>query len=342
MLAVVKEAPQVGAIAVRDVAPPTPGAGEALISVKATSICGSDLHIWHWDPIFHAVMTTPRVIGHEFAGVVARSADAGVPEGTRVIAESVRYCGACPRCRRGRTSICDNFRVRGVHIDGGMAEQTVIGTNSLHTIPDGLSFEHASVVEPASVATHAVLERSGVRPGDLALVTGPGPIGLLTAQIARAAGAEVVVTGAEVDQEVRLVTAEALGFKTINTARESVNEGLKRVVGRDRADLAIECAGTQGGFESAVQGVEKGGTIVIIALYSGAFPIDPSVAVRRELDLKASYIANWDDYERAIQFIADGTIDVGPLIRTYPLSDAVLAMEHALAKNVMKAVLQVH
>src|SRR5688572_27272736 len=101
MLAVVKEAPEVGAIRVREVPRPRLVEGQVLVEVRASSICGSDLHIWHWDPIFHAVLHPPRVIGHELAGVVAErapGAGAGPRDGDRVIAETTRYCGRCPRC----------------------------------------------------------------------------------------------------------------------------------------------------------------------------------------------------------------------------------------------------
>jgi L-iditol 2-dehydrogenase len=342
MLAVVKEAPEVGAIRVREVPRPRLAEGQVLVEVRASSICGSDLHIWHWDPIFHAVLHPPRVIGHELAGVVverAPGAAAGPRDGDRVIAETTRYCGRCPRCRRGRPNACDAFQVRGVHIDGGLAEAAAVDAHLLHPIPDALSFEHAALVEPTSVAVHAVLARGGVRPGDLALVTGPGPIGLFTAQVARAAGAEVVMAGADVDEPARLPIAASLGVKTLNTQREPVTDGLQRLTGRPRADVGFECAGAPAAFQTLVDGIEKGGTIVVVALYSGPFPFDPSVAVRRELEIRASYASVWDDYERAIAFIADGTVRVEPLIARFPLAEAERAFQQALAREVMKPVL---
>jgi L-iditol 2-dehydrogenase len=338
MLAIVKESPSVGAIHLREVPAPTPAAGEVLIDVRATSVCGSDLHIWNWDPIFHQVLSPPRVLGHELSGVVASDGGGDFHPGDRVIAESVVYCGQCPRCRRGRPFICDNFRVRGVHMDGAMAEQMAVQRRMLHRIPDSLPFEHAALVEPGSVATHAVLARGMPQPGDLVLVTGPGPIGLMAAQVARAAGAEVVVAGADVDEATRLPIAAGLGLKTLNTQREQVNEGLERLTGRRRVDICFECAGAPAAFMTTLEATEKGGTIVIVALYSGPFPLDPSVAVRRELDLKASYCASWNDFERTIAFIAAGTIQVEPLIARFPFDQAEQAFEQALTKEVMKPV----
>jgi len=341
MKAVVKEAAREAAIKVRDVEQPRPGLGQVLIEVGAASICGSDLHIWHWAPAFHGVLEPPRVIGHEFVGRVA-AVGPGVAEvapGDRVVAESVVPCTRCPRCRIGRASICDDFRIRGVHRDGGMAQFTLAEVSLLHPLPDELPFEHGALIEPLSVATHAVLERSSVRAGQLALVIGPGPIGLLVAQVARASGAQVVVAGIEADQPVRLTTASKLGLPTINVEREPIPDGLERLTGRRSADLAFECAGSGAALRSAIDGVVKGATVVLVALYGGPVETDLAWVVRRELSLQATYAANWIDYERSIGFLRSGAVQVAPLITTYPLVDAERAFDDALARRVLKPVL---
>ena len=341
MLAVVKEAAREGAIRVREVARPRPGPGRVLLEVGAASVCGSDLHIWHWAPAFHAVLKPPRVIGHEFVGRVAELGPGveGPPVGERVVAESIVPCGRCRRCRIGRASICDNFQIRGVHRDGGMAEYVLAEPRLLHRLPDNLSFEQASLIEPLSVATHAVLQRSGLRAGDLALVFGPGPIGLLVAQVARAAGARVVVAGVEVDQAVRLPAAQQLGLGAINVEREQVPAGLQRLTGRDRADLAFECDGSGAALRTALETVVKGGTVVLVALYGGPVDTDVAWVVRRELSLEATYAANWIDYERSMSFLERGAVRVDPLIRTYALAEAERAFGDALARRVLKPVL---
>ena len=341
MHAVVKEAAREGAIHVRQIEAPRPGPGQVLLQVQAASICGSDLHIWHWAPAFHPVLTPPRVIGHEFVGRVAEvgAGVEGFAPGDRVVAESVVPCGRCPRCRRGRTSICDNFQIRGVHRDGGMAELALAEPHLLHRLPDELSFEQAALIEPLSVATHAVLERSDIRAGDLALVLGPGPIGLLVGQVARAAGARVVVAGIEADQPVRLAAAAQLGLETINVARERIADGLMRLAGSERADLAFECAGGAAALGEALDNVVKGGTVVLVALYSGLVEADLAWVVRKELSLQATYAANWYDYERSIGFLTSGAVEVRPLISSYPLAEAERAFDDALHQRVLKPVL---
>ena len=341
MRAVVKEAAREGAIHVREVERPTPGPGQVLIEVKAASVCGSDLHIWHWEPAYQPIMKLPTVLGHEFVGLVAELGPGvdGLRLGERVVSESISTCGQCRQCRRGRTSICDSFYCLGVHGDGGMAEFALTEARLLHRLPDELPFEEATTIEPLSVATHAVVERSGIRPGDLALVFGPGPIGLLAAQVARTAGAQVVVAGVEADQAVRLAAAEQLGLGTINLDREDVPGGLRRLTGRDRADVALECAGAGAALRTALDSVVKGGTIVLVALYPGPIELDPSWAVRRELNIHATYAANWIDFERSIAFLRSGAVDVKPLVNTYPLDQAERAFKDALERQTLKPVL---
>ena len=209
----------------------------------------------------------------------------------------------------------------------------------LHRLPDELPFERAALIEPLSVATHAVLDRSALRAGQLTLVLGPGPIGLLVAQVARAGGAQVVVAGIEADQPVRLAAAERLGLPTINVEREPIPDALERLTGRRAADLAFECAGSSAALRAALDGVVKGATVVLVALYGGPVETDLAWVVRRELSLQATYAANWIDYERSIEFLKTGAVEVAPLITTYPLSDAPQAFDDALARRVLKPVL---
>ena len=341
MLAVVKEAAREGAIRVREMERPRPGPGQVLVRVGAASVCGSDLHIWHWAPAFHPILKPPRIVGHEFAGRVEElgAGVAGWTVGERVVAESIVPCGRCPRCRRGRPNVCDGFQVTGVHRDGGMAEYIAVEANLLHRLPDELSFEQASTIEPLSVATHAVLERSSIQPGDTALVLGPGPIGQLVAQVARAAGARVVIAGIEADRAVRLPAAEQLGLGAINVEREEIRDGLKRVLGVEQVDVAFECAGSQPATRSAIDAVVKGGTVVLVALYSGPIELELAWVVRRELSIQATYAGNWIDFERSIAFLKTGAVRVEPLIARYPLSEGQRAFEDALAQRVLKPVL---
>lgn len=338
MQALVKVAPERGALELREVPRPEPGPGEVLVEVGAAAICGSDLHLINWDPVFHTFMRPPMVIGHEFAGVVAEVGPGveHVGPGDRVVTESLLYCQRCPACLNGAFNVCHNRRIIGIHFPGGMTEAQVVPARMLHRVPPALELTQAVFVEPAAVAVHAVLV-APPRPGDVVLVTGPGPIGLLAAQIARAFGAHVYVAGAPSDQAVRLPAARAVGLATLDPARPAL-EALTEAAGRP-SDLTIEASGAEKGLASALTATAFGGTITCVGLFAGPITVDLSHAIRREIDLRTSYIATWDDYERAIGMLLSGAIRVEPLQTRYPLADGLRAVEDAFAQRVVKPVL---
>ena len=178
MKALLKTAPRPGALEVRDVPRPTPGPGEALVQVAGATLCGSDLHIADWDPIFHGFMKPPMVLGHEFAGVVleAGAGVTGVRPGMSVVAESVIYCGSCSYCREGRTQICAQRQLFGVHRPGGMAEMVSVPAHLLHPLPPGMPVSPdvgllgvVSVALPA-ITVHNPVPTVGVFPANVPVV----------------------------------------------------------------------------------------------------------------------------------------------------------------------------
>lgn len=338
MRAVVKTAPRPGAIEVCDVEMPVPGPDEALVEVAGATLCGSDLHIADWDQVVQGFVKPPVVLGHEFAGVV-RAVGAGVTgvrAGTPVASESVISCGSCSICREGRTQLCGERRIFGVHRAGGMAEFVCVPAHLLHPLPPGIPVSHAAIVEPTVVALHAV-SKAALRPGDVVLITGPGPTGLLAAQCARAAGGEVYVAGAAADLAVRLPLAEELGVTPLDPSLP-IAEALTAAAGR-HADVVFECSGSPGALAGAMAAVASGGSITFIGLFPAFVELDLSMAIRREITLRTSYIGGWGDYERAIALIATGVIRVERFFRTYELDDALRAFDDARARRVLKPLL---
>src|SRR5262245_39760770 len=189
MRALMKVAPEPGALEIRDVPRPTPLPDEVVVQVAGASICGSDLHMADWHPMARW-MKTPVILGHEFAGTVTEvgSEVQGLRTGDAVAVESVIWCGRCPQCRAGKTNVCVDRRLFGIHEPGGLAEAVAVPERLTHKVPESLPIEHAALAEPTTVALHAVLLQPP-RPGDTVLVTGPGPVGLLAGRIARAFGA---------------------------------------------------------------------------------------------------------------------------------------------------------
>lgn len=336
MKAVVKRSAGPGAIEVQSVDRPKPESDEVLIDVQAASICGSDLHIHNWDPIFHGFMHPPMVLGHEFAGVVAEVGPGvdGLEPGQLVMAESVLWCGTCRTCLQGRRHVCERRQIFGVQRPGGMAEAVVAPARFIHPLPAGMSPSQGAVVEPLTVALHAVLIRPP-KPGEIVLVAGPGPIGLLAGQVTRAMGAKVFVAGAPPDAEVRLRIAESLGLTALDPSKP-VLEQLPR-----QADIAIDASGSEAALRTLIGAVVNGGSITAVGLYGHPIEVDLSAMIRREITLFTSYIGTWDDFDRAIGLLNDGVVSVEPLLARYALDEAVKAFDDALAQRVMKPLLVV-
>src|SRR6266852_8838531 len=219
------------AVELRDVGVPTIGDGDALIRVGAVSVCGSDVHQaynTHSWPV-----NVPVILGHEFAGTVAKTGRTVTHfrEGDRVVSETAaEVCGECVLCRTGRYNLCPGRKGFGYGIDGAMASSVKVPARCLHRIPDSLPFSLACLAEPHAVAYNAMCVNSTIRPGDLVVVLGPGPIGLLCARMAALAGADpLIVVGLSGDR-ARLETALQLGAtRVVDAGRENLDEVVRRL-----------------------------------------------------------------------------------------------------------------
>jgi L-iditol 2-dehydrogenase len=328
--ALFKAAPRPGALEIREVDPPAPRADEVVIDVAGASICGSDLHIAHWHPMAQWT-STPVILGHEFGGVVRKvgSEVTGFHTGDAVAAESVIWCGRCPRCREGKTYLCDDRRLFGIHAPGGLAQAVAVPERLLHHLPPGLPVEHAALAEPTTVALHAVLLQPP-KPGDVVLVTGPGPIGLLAGRIARAFGAHVLISGTPADAATRLPAARELGLEPLDPARP-IQELIAGPV-----DLVLEASGAGAALDAAMHLLKRGGGITLIGMPSRNIELDLAQALRGEIALRPSYFGSWHDFERALRLIADGTVPAEQLLTPYALDNALTAFEDAGAQRVLK------
>jgi L-iditol 2-dehydrogenase len=328
--ALFKAAPQPGALEIREVPAPLPRADEVVIDVAGASICGSDLHIAHWHPMAQWT-STPVILGHEFAGVV-REVGADIRDfhiGDAVAAESVIWCGCCPRCREGKTYLCDDRRLFGIHAPGGLAQAVAVPERLLHRLPPGLPVEDAALAEPTTVALHAVLLQPP-HPGDVVLVTGPGPIGLLAGRIARAFGAHVLISGTPADAPMRLPAARELGLEPLDPSRP-LQASIQSPV-----DLVLEASGAGAALDAALHVVKRGGGITLIGMPSRNIELDLAQALRGEIALRPSYFGSWHDFERALHLIADGTVPARQLLTPYSLDNALGAFDDAGAQRVLK------
>ena len=214
MKAVVKTASGVGNVELRDVPEPSIGKPDDIkVEVKASAICGTDIHIYHDE----YVNCPPVILGHEMSGVVVdvgKSVTKFKP-GDRVTSETFKYtCGQCGACRSGLIGLCPERRSMGVHVDGAFTTYLIQREESLHHLPDSIDFAAGSMCEPMAAAVRAVYERARVLPGDVVIVSGPGPIGLLCVQAAKLLHATVILCGTAEDEQ-RLAMGKALGADSV-------------------------------------------------------------------------------------------------------------------------------
>jgi len=303
-----------GAVELIDLEMPDPGSEEALIEVDYAGLCGSDAGIYEFESAFER-MEPPTVIGHEYTGRVLKIGDAVTKFSVsdRVVERPIRGCGDCYQCEVGQQNVCQHAVITGVDHDGAYRSYITVPETALHLVPGSIDPRHAALVEPTSIGTRAVIENSRVRPGDRVMVAGPGPIGLLTAQIARVQGGEVVVAGVTRDTEYRLPLAEKLGFSTLNVETDALASAREDVTNGVGYDVVFDTTGHPSGLKMAVGEVRKGGQIVLVG-QTGETSMPYSPMVRGEIDLQCSYASMYDDFERSLRLIDDGRVDLETLV----------------------------
>lgn len=341
MKAFVKYGREAGQAAVQEVARPAPGEGEVLIKVTGCGICGSDLHAYNSHPGYE-FMSPPVILGHEFAGMVVETGGGVDPDkvGDHVTAMAIQGCLKCPTCLAGHSHLCPERQVIGLHFDGAMAGFVVTKAEQVLSLPSNLDLSLAPLVEPVSVALHA-LRRTVIRPGDKVVVSGPGPIGLLCAALAKLHGAKVLLMGMDRDAAVRLPAAQRLGLDTAIVEGESPEELVRSTFGEGMADLFIEASGAVAALKAGFNLVHRGGTVLVVAMYNREVTWFPSPAVRDELSVLLSYASTRQDYVQAINLMADQALDFSVLAQYFPLERAEEAFQEAMGGQILKPVLVV-
>lgn len=299
---------EIGRVEPADVPRPEPGPGEVVIRVGYCGICGSDVEA------LHTGMYEPGlVIGHEFAGTIDElGADVeGWQRGDRVVASDAFPCGQCAACRQGRPEGCADLTMVGFSIDGAMAEYVRMPARELHRLPAGMRLRQAALVEPLAVVLHAV-RRSRLRLGDNVLVMGAGPIGLLTLQCARLAGARLVAV-TEVDPVRRALAGRLGASPTLDPDRDNVGVVLSGLTGGLGADVIFVCTGAPAPFRDAVSLVRKGGQVYLLGLCTEPVEADFMSIVLNDLCLEGS-LAGHADFPASIDAIAQGRVEVEALV----------------------------
>ncbi len=299
-----------GQIDVHETNAPVPGPGEVLLRVQRIGVCGSDIHVYHGK---HPLTSYPVVQGHEFSAVLEAVGPgvAGLMPGTKVTSMPQIVCGECVPCRRGDYHICDKLKVQGFQAPGCAQELWVTSADSVVPLPETFTFEQGALVEPTAVAVHAVA-RAGQLAGRHVTVLGAGPIGNLVAQTARSAGAQVLIIDLS---DYRLDIARQCGLEaTSNAKAETLAQASQRVFGKIGFDVAFECVGVEATITAVVDSIQKGGTIIIVGVFGDQPRVNLALVQDRELNLRGTLMYQRQDYQRAVELIASGDIQTGPLV----------------------------
>lgn len=335
----------IGEFSYQDIPTPTVGADEVLVRIKACAICGSDVHGYDGSS---GRRTPPLIMGHEASGVIEMVGTdiKNYAVGDRVTFDSTVYCGTCWYCRHGMVNLCENRMVLGVSCDeytnpGAMAEYAVIKARTLFKLPDRVSFEQAAMVEPLSIAVHAVATVSPISMGSQAVIVGAGTIGLLLTQVIKTAGVTNLIVIDIDDQKLEL--AKKLGATyTINSAKEDVGRRVRDICGDRGADIAFEAVGVSDTLHIAIQSVRFGGSVIMLGnlAHSVDFPLQKCVT--EQITLYGS-CASSGEYDICLDLIAHNMVNVDILISAVvPLEQGAAWFDrlHAAEAGLIKVVLK--
>lgn len=283
--------------------------GEAIVRVRRIGICGTDLHAYRGNqPYF----TYPRVLGHELSGTIEQIGDnrEGLQAGDPVSVIPYLHCGNCRACRRGKTNCCQDMRVLGVHVDGGMRERIAVPIRNLIKT-DSLTLDQAAMLEPLAIGAHAV-RRSGIGDGEQVLVIGAGPIGLGVMAMARYAGAKVIAMDVN-DERLAFCKSWAAAEHTVSALREP-KERLAELTDGSFPACVIDATGSASSMESAFGLVGHGGSLTFVGLVKSTITFNDPDFHAREMTVQGSRNATREDFERVIAAITDGCFDIGDYI----------------------------
>ena len=340
MKGVMKVAPGVGNIEVRDLDEPRPGPGQVKIAVKAAGICGTDIHIWHdefksWPPV---------VLGHEVVGQVAEVGE-GVERtspGERVTTETYFYtCGKCRFCRAGKINLCPERRSIGSGVNGGFTNYVIVPERNIHPLPDNVSYMMGVMTEPLACVVHGALELPKLVPGDVAVVAGPGAIGLLTSQVVKAAGATTIVLGTDTDGERLRLAADLGADYTFNVQRDDYKSVVMDLTNGFGADIVYECSGAGPSAQMLLELVRRAGQYAQIGLFGKSVNWDLDQVCFKELLVTGSNASIPSAWDRALNLISSGLVKTEPLVSgVYPITDWHEAFDVFLKRTGLKTVLQ--
>ena len=287
MKALVKKEAAPG-IWLEDIPEPSIGPNDVLIQIVKTAICGTDMHIYHWDAWARKTIPVPMAVGHEYCGRVVQigSEVRGLKPGDRVSGEGHITCGHCRNCRAGRRHLCRNAVGVGVNRPGAFAEYLAIPADNAFKLPDSISDDIAAILDPFGNATHTALAFSLV--GEDVLITGAGPIGIMAVALARFVGARhVVITDVN---DYRLELAGKMGAtRAVNVQRETLDQTMQALGMQEGFDVGLEMSGQPAALRDLLRTLHHGGSVALLGIPPQETAIDWDQVIFKGLTLKGIY-----------------------------------------------------
>ncbi len=273
---------------------------DVLVKIRAFGICGSDVGIFKGKNPFAIY---PRIIGHEACGEVYQVGDQvkDLKVGDKVVLEPIEFCGECYACRHERHNVCKDLQVYGVHREGGFCEYLVADRSKWHKVDDNMSFEHAVVAEPYTIAEQST-SRARVKKGDYVLVTGAGPMGLLITDIATCKGANVIVS--EINDRRRNMAKEFGAKYTIDPSKESLKDLVDKISNGEGVNVLIETTGVPQVMEEAVKLLSPASRVVPLAFGSEYIPLDCKTINQKEIEIAGSRL-QYEKFDIVCSYLKD-------------------------------------
>jgi L-iditol 2-dehydrogenase len=340
MKAVVKTRPEPGNVEYTDMPDPQAGPGQVVIEVRNAGVCGTDIHIFKSE----YVIKPPVILGHELCGTIVETGP-GVTRlkvGDRVTVNpsAGRLCGKCRYCQVGAPFFCIDRAAVGSGMNGGFAKYCGVRQEIVIPLPANLDFEAGALCEPFACAVQAVIELTTINPGDVVAVSGPGPIGLMCAMLAKGQGAHVVLLGTANDAG-RMALSKSLGVDaTVNVSAEDPREIIKQLTQGYGADAVLECAGAPASAAMCLDLVRKMGRYTQVGIFGAPLQIDLDKVVLKQVRFQGSICHTWETWERTMRLLGDGAFDLRPLISNrLPLSRWNEAFQGVINKTETKVLL---
>jgi len=302
-----------GNLEVAEVEEPQVGKDQVKILVKYSGICGTDIHTFQG----HYKVSAPVILGHEFSGEVVEVGE-NVTEfqpGDRVTSETTFYiCGKCKYCQSGDYNLCSSRKGLGTQQNGSFTKYVIARKESVHRLPEHVDYLSAAMTEPLACAHHAV-SKSAIKKGDVVVVLGPGPIGLLTAQIAKTYGTTVVITGLSNDK-IRLEKAKELGIDyAVNIQEEDINALVQSLTDGYGADIVLECTGAVPAVNMGLDLLKKKGQFVQVGIFKNPeIPIDSEKIIQKELTFIGSRSQKPSDWEPSLALMNEKLVNTKALV----------------------------